>query len=412
MRNANQTEQLLIGKSLTSTASVNVLDPNNAAYLADGEIVVLDENDTPVGASPTYGATKYIKLVQRSGAVAADAQLVQSARIDGANVISFRGLSYAAPQEQILYAGFDGTSGSIDPLGTADFVTRITFKHDKDMWSQQANTRIFRFTPVITTIERDIADDLARQASADEFLASELIVERLINAADVDDAGITWTFTKGSKTATTSAGTAAVVGDYIKDGDNVTNAAYKITAISGNTVTLDQVFQRASVAVVDPDFVTNAVAILAATNFGIRFEGRPQIFKVLKFPYVKVKFDVTLAGFGATTINRAQESLVGSGTSEQISTIEQFAIGFEGVIDRFGDSAPTGRADAVAGAVYDFITIEFFQNYDTFAVSGARPARALLNIAIVDGSSQGGTIIGQLNTWMSTVPGTFPPVTI
>ena len=146
MRNSQNTEQLLIGKSISRTASVNVLDVNNSSYLADGEVVVLDENDTPLVGGTTYPTSRYIKIVQRSGATASGSQLVQSARIDGNNIISFRGLSYQAPQEQISYIGYDSSSGAIDAKSVSDYVVRVTMKHDKEMWSKRANARIKRFT--------------------------------------------------------------------------------------------------------------------------------------------------------------------------------------------------------------------------------------------------------------------------
>jgi hypothetical protein len=128
------------------------LDPNNASYLADGEIVVLDENDAPLTAGTTYNNSKYITIVQRSGS-----QLVRSARIDGANVMAYKGLTYAAPQEQIHYIGYNGSSGAIDASGTKDYVLRLIFKHDKAHWSEQSNTRIYRYPNPLAATYTDSA---------------------------------------------------------------------------------------------------------------------------------------------------------------------------------------------------------------------------------------------------------------
>lgn len=419
MRNSQNTEQLLIGKSVARTSSVNVLDVNNASYLADGEIVVLDENDTPLVGGTTYPASRFIKIVQRSGATASSSQLVQSARINGSNIISFRGLSYAAPQEQISYIGYDGTTGAIDATSVSDYVVRITMKHDKDMWSQQSNTRIARFIPVSTTTNADIADYFATYFAADVFLSTEATVERVSNdAGTVTPAGVgTLTWTRGSKIMTTSGvtpATTSVVGSYIRLGLGTNDAVYKVTAVSNadQTITVDQNVQQASGSLAVGLASYFSAATIQASDLGIKFTGLAQTYTALKFPYVKVKFDLTISGFGATTITRLQESKVGSGTYEQISTIEKFAQGFEGIIDRFGDSAPLGRTDAVSGAQYDVIVIEYFDNFDTLAVSGAKPARAVLNIALVDGAAQTTNLLAQLNPWMASLPQSFTAVAV
>jgi len=419
MRAANNTENLLIGKSTSRTASVNVLDPANASYLKDGEIVVLDENDTPLVAGTTFPTSRFIRIVQRSGATASTSQLVQSAQLDGNNIISFRGLSYAAPQEQITHVGYNGTSGAIDASGTDDFVLRITMKHDKDMWSQQANARIFRFSPTSTSVDSDVADYFAQKMAEDQFLATEVTVERLNSNAGAASTGAsgTITFTKGSKTLTTSGVTPATdypVGAYIRFGTAVTDGVYKVSAVSNSaqTITLDQAYQGASgtLAAASHEFITAALA--TAADWGLEITGVAQTFEVLKFPYLVVKFDLTISGFGSTTVVKTQESLVGSGVGSQISTIEQFAIGFEGVIDRFGPYAPAGRADAVVGSNYDLITIEYFNKFDTQIVSGAKPAKAVLHLAIIDGAAQTTNVLAQLNPWMASLPGSFSNVAV
>ncbi len=419
MRSVTGTEQLLIGKSISRTSTVNVLDSTNASFLADGELVVLDENDTPLVAGTTFPQSRFIKIVQRSGATASTAQLVQSARIDGANMISFRGLSYAAPQEQILHVGYDGTSGAIDASGTEDFVLRITMKHDKDMWSQQANTRIYRFSPNANTVDSDVADYFAQQAGNDQFLNTEVKVERLNSNAGAAStaASDTITFTNGSKTVTTSGVTPATdypVGSYIRFGTAVTSSVYKVVGVSNalQTITLDQAYAgtTGTLAVTAHEFITAALA--TAADWGIKITGKPQTFSVMKFPYLVVKFDVTLAGFGTTAVTRTQESLVGSGVGAQISQIEKFDIGFEGATDRFSYVAPEGRSDASLSAVYDMIVLEYFNSFDTMAVSGAKPARSVLNIAVVDGAAQTTNLLAQLNPWMASVPAHFANVAV
>ena len=410
MNKADQKQQLLIGKSIGRRASVNVQDPNNASFLADGEIVVLDENDSPLVAGTTYAQSKYIKIVQRSGATASSAQVVQSDRIDGANVISFKGLSYAAPQEQLSYIGYDGSAGSIDASQTTDYVLRLSMLHDKDVWSNRLKTFILRYSPTSTTDQTDIVDYFASLLSDNSDVSSEVSVERLSDNAGVAEVP-TLLVTKGSKTATLSATSATIVaGIYLRIGGTaVTDPVYKVSAISGTTITLDQKYQGASAAASVLESITAALA--NASNMGLKFTGLAQTFEVLKFKYIKVKFQFQLSGFGVTTVSYTQESKPGSGTYEQVSELEQINIGFEGAVDRVGASAPSGRSDAVAGN-YDIISLEYFNNYDTLPVSGARPARASLLLSVIDGAAQTTNILAQLNSWLISVPGSFPNVSV
>ena len=408
MFKSDNSQQLLIGKNIARTAAVNVVDPTNAAYLANGEVVVLDATDTPA-AAPVYTTSQYLRFVQRSNSVSTGDFVIQSDRIDGANLIAVSSKAATAAQEQIWSIGFTGTSGSIDESGTDDYVFRLNFKEDKTIWSHYSNARIWRLEPDSTNTQQEVADYFAVQVSDDAFSAAEVKVERLINAADVDDAGITWTFTNGSKTATTSAGTAAVVGDYIKDGDLITNTAYKIVSIVGNTVTLDQKYQGTSAAVVAPDFVLSAVA--AVSDFGIKFTGKAQSFTVGKFKYVKVVFDFALSGFGVTTITKSQEALRGNGTPQEVSELEWFSYGFEGAVDRFTDSSPEIKADTDAAATYGTIAIEYFVNFDTQVVSGAKPARKLLLIAMAaGGAGQEAAVKASINSWIATTPKVFAAI--
>ena len=407
---------VLIGKSISRTASVNVLDPNHASYLADGEIVVLDENDTPLTAGTTYNNSKFIRIVQRSGT-----NLVRSARIDGANVLSFKGLSYAAPQEQISYIGYNGSSGAIDASGTKDYVLRLIFKHDKAHFSEQSNTRIYRYpnplavtytdSAVVSFFAKEIANDLGAKKDAKvEILNSNA------GAASTSASG-TITFTNGSVTVTTSGTTPATdypVGSYIRFGTAVTDPVYLVAAVSNSaqTITLNHPYQGTSgtLTVTNHEYITSANAI--AADFGIKLTGLAQDFLALKLPYTKVKFDVTLSGWGTTTIDKAQESKPGSGVGYQVVELEQFAIGNEGAVDRFNVSAPVGRQDAVGTSNYDIITIEYKNSYDTMVVSGEKPSKSLLYMALIDGAAQSATILGQLNPWMASLPNAFSNVAV
>lgn len=152
----------------------------------------------------------------------------------------------------------------------------------------------------------------------------------------------------------------------------------------------------------------NAVAatVNSGTDYGIRLTGQALDFTVGQEKYNKMQFEVLLSGFGATTAVSTTAAVLGSGTYEQVAELEWFTNGFDGVINRVHFPAPTGTQDAVAAETYDMIAIEHYLVDDNYAVSGAKPARALTMIAVPDtaGQTSGGTegILDILNEWLAS----------
>lgn len=66
MFRADNSFNLLIGKSIAQTASVQINNIGGAAYIANGEVVILDSNDKPMvsGSTDDITSSPYIKFVQ------------------------------------------------------------------------------------------------------------------------------------------------------------------------------------------------------------------------------------------------------------------------------------------------------------------------------------------------------------
>ena len=62
-------QETFIGKAIARTASVQITSPDAAAYIADGEVVVLNSTGAPMTTSTTntYAASPFIQIVQRNG---------------------------------------------------------------------------------------------------------------------------------------------------------------------------------------------------------------------------------------------------------------------------------------------------------------------------------------------------------
>ena len=410
MFSTNNSFNLLIGKSISRTASVQITDPSTTStYIADGEVIVLDENGAVMVAGQTYSDTKFIQLVQRSGATTNP--LIFSARINGANVNSYKGKSYVAPQEQIYYIGYNASSGAIDGTQTSTYKLRVDFKHNKDMWSEQIQGRYYEFVPDANTVGKDVAASFANQIS-DDVDVTEIKVERLCNDAGTAE-GDTATVTNGSTTVTMTGTTALVAGSYIRFGTAVSDPVYMVESetSTGTNLVLDQPYQGSSASTVTIETITEALA--DAANFGLKFTGKALTFTLGKFKFDKVKFDLKLQNFGTTAVTKSQNSLKGSGTYEEVAELEWMAVGFDGNLDKIGDTSIAPKADATSGAVYDVIGITYYDASEPYnTISGAKASPQSLLIAMVDGAAQSTNLLAVLNPWMDSVPGSFSAVTI
>ena len=411
MFTANNSLNLLIGLDIARTASVLINDRSSASYLADGEIVALNSVDDILASGATIADSPFIRIVQRSGATARTSELISSLRIDGRNVVSFTGQSFSPSQVQIYRIGYVGSGAEdIDAIDSNAYRLRIQYKHDKEIWSQQSQIKSYYYTSDASATSEEVARNFAVQIGNDT--SSDVLAERRCNDAGVALSG-TLTVTNNSRSVTSSAAEAnAVVGAYLRIGGTaITDPVYRITErISSTSFTIDERYQRASATTVAGETITAALA--TAALFGIQLEGKALTFTVGKFKYNQVAFDLALTNFGTTVITEVQESLLGRGTFEQIAELEYFAQGFDGIIDRVGDSSPALRVDATDGETYDVLGIKWFDTSDQNIISGTKPSANECLIALPDGAAQTTNLLAQLNPWMASLPRAFNAVVV
>jgi hypothetical protein len=158
----------------------------------------------------------------------------------------------------------------------------------------------------------------------------------------------------------------------------------------------------------------NATATVVNTgvNYGIELLGQPLEFEVGLQKFNKMMFEIQLSGFGTTPVTYTTPADLGSGEGEQVAELEWFANGFDGVINRVHFPAPTGTQDADLSASYDVIALEYFDTSEDYAVSGVKPARALLYVVLPENASQATDFLAQLNPWIASTVRQFNAVTV
>ena len=287
------------------------------------------------------------------------------------------------------------------------------YKHNKDLFSQQANVSSYYYTSDSSALQHEIADQFAVLIGNDS--ASQVSVERLTDASTTSSTSGVITVVNGSTSisaVTDIDNGGMVVGDHIV----LNSVAYKIVSIdtAADTAIMDQAYQGASGSVTDANaaFIAAADADASTADWGLRITGEAEPFTVGKDKYRKVAFDLSLGEFGATVVNESREAAKGRGTYEQVAELEWFAQGFDGAVDKFGDSAPIARADAINGAEYDVISIQSANSADSHIISGTRPSGNQMILALPVGTLQGNSVLAVLNPWMASLPRTFANVTV
>lgn len=155
-----------------------------------------------------------------------------------------------------------------------------------------------------------------------------------------------------------------------------------------------------------------ATVVNNGANYGIELTGQPLEFEVGLQKYNKMMFEVQLSGFGVTPVTYTTAADLGSGEGEQVAELEWFANGFDGVINRVHFPAPTGTKDAAIATTYDIIAIEYYDTAEMYAVSGVKPAKSLLYVALPVNASQATQFLAQLNPWIASAVRSFPAVSV
>ena len=329
MFKSDNSTNILIGKNLARTASVQAIDGAGANYIADGEILVLNELHAPLTAGQDITNSPVIYVTQGRGGTNGANGLKWSTAIDGRNVIRATALSYVAPAAQVTHIGNVGAGAlAIDVLPFTDYKLTIRYTHDDELYSEQSNKRVFYYTTGASDTQLTIATAFASLINSEEF------------------------------------------------------------------------------------FNATALVVNNGANYGIRLTGQPLDFELGTFQYNVMTFDIQLSGFGTTPVTYTTNADRGSGTYEQIAEMEWFTNGFNGVINRVHFPAPTGTQDATSGTTYDILAIEYFDSSEAYAISGTKPAKKLLYIALPVNASQATQLLGQLNPWLASTPRQFAALSV
>lgn len=408
--------QVMIGKSISATgASVQLTSPTAANYIAQNEIVVLNSRGTYLTPGSTVADSEFIRLAFRTGN-----EIVLSNKVFGKKVFKFSGVDGSQGQEQVYTIGYTGSgTGQIDTTVSNDFYLHVTYTFDTQNWSQQQNRRTY-FSTFDSPTARKVALDIAGQVNIDP--GTQVKAEVLNSSTTTSSITGTASLVKNSKYITMSSSSHGIAaGDLVRlgctgSGVGVLIPVYEVYAVNGTQVVLTSPYVGPSNSALTNSDMT---ILTAGTYFGIRLTAMPLTYRRDIFRFMRATFKVGMSGLGSTPLTKTQEVSMGNGDGRVVSELESFAFGYEGVLDRMSEIRLPVRADAVntattavqtttggdvttADAVYDCISIMFFNEATATATAPVRSSEEI-RLYFVDGASQETGVIAQLSPWMESV---------
>lgn len=379
------------------------------AQIQKGDLFLIAEDGTIVANETAAAALPKFSKVRIALGLDAGEPLL-SAPIQGNLVSKYEGQAYTAPQEKVVYVGYNGSTGSIDTVSGEEYRLRIRILDDLKVHGQQPTLGDFYGKSNAGT-QAEIAKKIVCMAYQKDydtnFINRYVKIERIASGAGiaVGTSADDHTFIKGSKVVSVTdvddntGGDAYEVGDYIRVGTSATDPVYEIVAIddTANTLTLDTAFQGDTVTLADT--AVQRIDSAALGNFGFKITGRPIDYKINRGSVVYADYEWVdfVAGYSVTEdaligdealVTVSQKVNPGQGFWKQVQAREERSKGWRGDISRRSFDNIRLASSVVEGTAYDSIVITYYdENSGDFQDTKKSPL--LVEIYIPDGGDQG-----------------------
>ena len=336
-------QETFVGRPIARTSSVQITDPTAAAYIADGEVVVVNSAGAPT-ASTTYAASPFIQIVQRNGD-----NLIWSSKIYGNKVNTYKGTNGYYGQDQVYHIGYTGSgSSTLDITAGLDFQLTLIENQDDMMWSEQKKKNVTSVPNNLVNSQLDLAEAIVRNVMRKFTTDGISVAAAMVNSGTSIQVGTTTLkVVNNSPYIVYSATPTNVVPNSIvrigtagsaTNASNFSMPVYLVKEVNGNVVTLDTPYigpSNAALATTDHGLITTPGAF-----WGVRFIGKALPFRRDFFKLKRVAFTLQLSGFGATPITKTVDSKYCYGDGRLVLEEESFSKGFQGALNRMSVPLP------------------------------------------------------------------------
>lgn len=428
-------QEVLVGKNIGRTASVQITDPAATGYIADGEIVVLNSSGQIYdSATMSYSTSPYIRIAQRSGN-----NVIITNKIYGNKLFTYTGQGADAQgTEQITHIGYNGTTGSFDLSSSNDFYVTITPNQDDMQWSEQKQKDVILAPKSLVGTSQLTFASTVVQSVMKKYVNDGLPVTAVMlnsGTAAVLTGAATISVTHGSNVLVPNAAITNVgfgAGTMVRigvTGSGVGTGIPVYTVVGPHPVIANAWLLNAPYA--GPTnaalAVANAGVVTAGANYGIRFVGKNLPFTLDFFKFKRVSFTVQMQNLGTTPLVKTQNSTYGQGDGRLVAEEESFCKGFQGALNRMTVPLPaitidansttttalnTTYADAFVTAtqLYETVQISFYdENLHTTTASVKMPETVKLFLipAAAQNKAANTGILTALDDWMASTPNAF-----
>jgi hypothetical protein len=433
-------QEVLVGKNIGRTASVQITDPTNTTtYIADGEIVVLNSAGAIYdSATMSYSTSPYIQIAQRSGN-----NVIVSNKIYGNKLFTYTGQGADAQgTEQITHIGFNGTAGSFDVSGANDFYLTITPNQDDMQWSEQKQKNVTLATKAsVGTSQLILAKAIVANVMKKYMIDGIPVTAAMLNSATAvasASQGQNLAVVHGSNVIVYGGAPTVVpaAGAMLRIGatgslDGPTVPVYTVQGAHptiANAFILDQPYagpSNSALAATDHGYIA-----APGTDYGIRFTGKALPFTLDFFKFKRTNFTVQMKGFGTTPLTKTQNTTYGQGDGRLCAEEESFCKGFQGALNRMTVPLPaitidsnygtttsinTTYADAfvTAAQLYETVQIAFYgENLHTTTPSVKMPEtiKLFLYPAAAQNKAANTGVLTALDDWMASTPNAFAAI--
>lgn len=349
MSNLERPYKILIGKGGVTHDATDMSD------LAEGELAIVKQDGTLLGAGETIANSEFIYIAQGTATLG---EPKFSDKIFGAQIKKYSGSSYAAANEQLSYVGYNETAGDIEDNSVAigeEFSLHLVIKgFDKDLYSKRQLRKSFSYVAEAATQE-SVANGLKAALVGDDFIQDG---------------------------ATPKAG-ALIRVDVVNSGSDY---GLKFEALAQTPNSLDEAEQVIFEIGLDKGFTS-------ATRLD-------------ELGYIYEDGNAPVAGSSEVPVK-------GTGSYQAVRELEEFAQGFQGITNKVGFPVSDYPKYAEAGVNYNLYVIE----HDHVHASGnleqsvAAPAMTIIAAVTADAGSKA-YLEGRLNPYAASAPGAFANVTL
>jgi len=325
----------------------------------------------------------------------ADGNIVFSPFFDMATRKNVAKVDYVAPQQQVTYFGYNGTSGALDATANADYVLHFEWLNSQFTYNNTPMVLSAAYRPVAAS-QYELADGMLKSFNGMmnrqpyKFIVGDAINNAAVTAANCLDNDAQVVNGVAAFTITTAlvyntgAGTLAA-GDYVRllsptaSATTLVSPVYKVISAVDNgascTVVVDRPITCATgtyAAAADELELIQAASIGA--NWGFKFVGVENAnFNAINDTFDPTRFKITNSGFSTAAVTYTTPATKGLGYGKELAGLETYGqfLDKSSVVGAFPQIAR--RQEVVNTRGYDVIAFEINALTFTSPTTGIGP---------------------------------------